>query len=699
MKEKNIINKLSIGLCALLLSNSVSSAKETKEIINLQELSVLSEKQSDYKTQNTPSLLRNNLKLKDSAKSIQIFNENLIDEAKLQNIEDIIKMSSNTIYMGDNHGRSTEVSMRGFSGVPILFDNLRITNKLAHPEVYNLSSVEVIKGPDSLEYGQSSPGGLVNLVTKKPTKESIAKIDFDVTDNPSYSPKLDIGGSLNEDKSLYFRLVSLLKYDEGWTNSNTNINKIFIAPSISYDFNDNHTLTIMAEYTDETTPSSFGTYVNNNGKLVTDISYVLSNPDEKFKKTQKIAGFDFDSVFNTWDSNFKYRYIDYVGDNGDVHISSLGYNKATDTVSRFYAKQKQEFQEHALQYTLNKEVDIFSLKNRFTVGADYNKAYSKLDFFTQRPPFYPLNVSNPHYENLTSLKDHPGAMDMSSPKTNIESYGIFIQDNINLTDDLIFSAGVRYSSSKPKDSQKSNATTPSFGLVYHLTPQTTFFTNYSESFTPATNQDKDGNILDPEKGKGAELGIKQELFDNQLNLTASIFKIEKENVAILDLANSGATYVYKQSGVQESQGFEIDLNGDITSNWSIVASYGYTQTKDKDSNDNDLKNIPNHTANIFTKYYFSVFNLHNIYIGGGARYVGSRYANDTNTIKLDSELIYNATLGYKKGNWKANLSVQNLTDEKYVEGAIANGTAGGYEWARVYTGTPRTFLASVGYEF
>ena len=121
--------------------------------------------------------------------------------------------------------------MRGFSGVPILFDGVRITNKLAHPEVYNLESVEVLKGPDSLQYGQSSPGGLVNLVTKKPIKESLAKIDFDATDNPSYSPKIDIGGALNTKKSLYFRLTSVFKYDEGWTNSNTDTNRLFIAPS------------------------------------------------------------------------------------------------------------------------------------------------------------------------------------------------------------------------------------------------------------------------------------------------------------------------------------------------------------------------------------------------------------------------------------------------------------------------------------
>ncbi|MFW0713257.1 TonB-dependent siderophore receptor [Aliarcobacter butzleri] len=696
MKNDFSKKNLSIKLCAILLTNTSLFAQEATI---LEEITVKESAYSKYQNEAKPELNRTQISKEDTAKSIQTFNKTFIEDAQLQNIEDIIEMSSNTVYTGDNHGRTNEISMRGFSGVPILFDGIKITNKLARPEVYNLESVEILKGPDSLQYGQSSPGGLVNLVTKKPTKESLAKIELEVNDNPSYSPKIDLGGAINEDKSLYFRLTSVLKYDEGWTNSNTDTNKIFVAPSLSYDINDNNVITFITEYTNEKTPSSFGTYVDNTGKLVANIETVLSHPDEEFEKTQKIAGFDIDSIYDTWNSNFRYRYIDYVGDNGDVHISTLGYNKVTNSVSRFYAQQKNEYQEHALQYTLNKETDIFELKNRFSLGADYNKSYTESTFFTARPPLYTINVSNPNYEPFTKLSDYSNAVDMSTPKTSVESYGIFLQDHINLTDKLIFSTGVRYDEVKPKNSQKSDATTPSFGLVYHLTPETILFTNYSQSFTPTSRQDKDGNILDPEKGKGYEVGIKQKLFDDKFDLTTALFKIEKENVAVVDLANSSGVFVYRQSGVQESQGFEIDLSGDITPNLSLIASYGYTETKDKEINNNDLRNIPNHTANLFTTYKLTALNLPDYYIGGGARYIGSKYANDTNTIELDSALIYNATIGYKKGNWRANLSIQNLTDEKYVEGAIANGTTSGYEWARVYTGTPRTILATIGYKF
>ncbi|MFY4759924.1 TonB-dependent siderophore receptor [Aliarcobacter butzleri] len=694
MKNDFSKKNLSIKLCAILLSSSALFAQEEQNTTLLETITVNGTSNSNYQSDEKANLNRTKISKEDMAKSIQTFNQNFIEDAQLQNIDDVITMSSNTIYTGSSHGRANQISMRGFSGVPILLDGMKITNKIARPEIFAYESIEILKGPDSLQYGESSPGGLVNLVKKKPIKNSLAQVELEANDNPSYSPKIDLGGALNNDKSLYFRLTSLLKYDEGWTNSNTNTNKIFVAPSLAYDINDNNTITFITEYTKEKTPSDFGTYVNDKGKLISPIKNMISHPDEKFEKTQKIAGFDLDSIFDTWSSNLKYRYIDYEGNNGDVHMPQR-YNHLTNTVTMVYAYQKQEFQEHALQETINKEFDLFGKKNNLSIGADYNKAYSKLDMFFDPTQLYNINLSNPVYQHLTNLSDHPTARNMSAKKTNVESWGTFIQDNINLTDDLIFSAGVRYSESKPQNGQRTDATTPSFGLVYHLSSQTSFYTNYSESFTPNSAMDKNGKILDPETGKGYEFGVKQKLFDDKFDLTTAFFKIEKENIALAD-PNAPAVGGWSiSSGKQESQGFEIDLSGDITSNLSVIASYGYVDTKNKDANNKDLRNIPNHTANLFTTYKLTALNLPDYYIGGGAKYLGNKYADDANNIQLDSALIYNATIGYKKGNWKANLSVQNLTDEEYVDGALASNAAG----TRVYVGTPRTVLATIGYKF
>ncbi|WP_419768171.1 TonB-dependent siderophore receptor [Arcobacter sp.] len=690
MKKKFLKRNLSIGLSSLLLTSELLLAQESTK---LDEVNIIENSISNYQSEEKVKLNRTGIDIEDTAKSIQVFNQTLIQDASLRNIDDIIELSSNTVYTGDTDGKSTNISMRGFSGVPILIDGLKVTNKISNPEVFALEAVEIQKGPDSLQYGQSSPGGIVNLVKKKPSKETIANIELEMNDNPGFNPKVDIGGSLNEDKSLYFRLISTYEYDEGYTNSNTNINKIFIAPSLAYDVNDNNTFTFVSEYTKETTPTRFGSNVNSKGELVAPIENVASHPDEEYKRTQKVIGFNFDTIYDTWNSNFKYRYIKHVRDYGNVYLP-LTYTEATNTVTRFPATQSNKYKEHALQYTLNKEFKILDMKNNLSMGADYNKAYSEGKSRSIRQA-YNINLAHPVYEPSIISVTSDNSSGRLIPDSYVKSWGTFLQDSINITDDLIFSAGVRYSESKPKDGKKTDAISPSFGIVYHVTDKTSLYTNYSKSFTPNSATDKSGNILDPEIGKGYEIGIKQKLFDDRLNLTAAIFKIEKENIALADPDAPSLSGWSVPSGKQESQGFELDLAGDITSNWSMIASYGYTKTKNKNNDDKNLRNIPKHTANIFTTYKLSTFDLPDFYVGAGARYLGSKYADDANSIKLDSAIIYNATIGYKKGNWKANISVQNLTDEEYVDGSASGKTSD----TRVYVGDPRTVLATISYRF
>jgi iron complex outermembrane receptor protein len=695
MKFTHINNNISIALSALLLTSSVLFAEEKNtENLELNSVDIIAQTTSGYQHDNKMKTSRTNIPLKNTAKSIQVFNEKIIQDAQIQNIQDVITLSSNTVYTGHTDGKSTNISIRGFSSVPILTDGLRTTYTVSDPEIFNYQAIEVQKGPDSLQYGKSSPGGIVNLVRKKPSREDIATIALEISDKSSFNPKIDLGGSLNNEETLYYRLISVFEYDEGFTNSNTNTKKIFIAPSISYDINDNHTLTFFSEYTDETTPTNFGSNVNSHGDIVASRETITSHPDEKFKKTQKIFGVELNSDFDTFNSNFKYQYNNYTRDYGDVYLP-LSFDKTTNSVTRYPATQLSSSEEHSFQYTLNKELDLLGYKNNLTFGVDYNRVYVGGDSVIDFAGASILNLSNPVYEDgFTLPADYIMMIDMSSKRTYLESSGMFIQDNIHLNEKLILNAGLRYSQSKPEKSEKANALTPSLGLVYHISPKTTLYTSYSESFTPNTNKDSSGQVIDPETGKGFDIGIKQKLFNNNFDLTTSLFKIKKTNIAQKDPSDLTNTY-YVASGEQTSEGFEIDLKGNITPEFSLVASYGYTDTKDKNNKDNALRNIPKHTANIFSTYNLAKLDLPNMHIGGGAKYIGSRYGDTDNTIEFDSEIIYNATIGYQKNNWKFNLSIQNITDVVYVNGSASGKTSD----TRVYLGDPRTAIATLSYTF
>lgn len=692
MKKGYSYPSVSSVLSAILLSSASlwaqdMSAQKTNE---LDKVTVIGKTTSDYLSKDKPTITRSHMSLEETAKSIQVFNQEFIHDYQPQSINDIITMASNTTYLGDNHGRENMFAIRGFSNVPILRDGFNLSGAISYPEIFNLERIEVLKGPDSLQFGESSPGGLINLVKKRANlKEFQGQVELSLGSNTSYNPKLDLAGSLNEKGSLRYRLIGLYKEDDGIKDYDFNEHRFFIAPSIEYDINDNNTVSFMAEYLDETKHSDFGNFVKSNGELATDIETVTSHPNEKLDKEQTVLGIDFSSKYDTWSSLLKYRYIDYDIHTPNVHMP-FGYNETNNTITKFFATQRNEYQEHALQYTFNKEFELFNLKHKLSTGADIRKAYSTFTGYLDLTQPYVLDLSSLSYESLTTLSDHPTATTYggTQDKISTKKYGGFIQDNLYLTNNLILSAGLRYDKVNPENSNSSDAWVPQLGLVYHLNDKTTFYTNFSESFYPQTVTNSSGKLLDPEEGKGYELGIKQKLFNDNFKLTAALFKIEKENVAMTDPINPLS---YVSSGKQTSRGIEVDLSGEIYTGWSLMASYGYTHTKDESSNNgNELAGIAKHTANIFTTYDLSSLGITNTYIGAGVRYIGSRYANENNTIKIGSNVIYNATAGYKEGNWQANISVQNLTDEEYIETARV---------ARVSTGTPRTVIATLSYKF
>lgn len=693
MKRNIFKNKLSISLCFALLGSLSLQAQETTQ---LGEVTVREKAVSKYQGSSKVSINRNKLSKEDSAKAIQTFNEKLIQEAKAQNISDIISLASNTFYIGSVDGKTTSISMRGFSGVPLLYDGQKVSNQIANPEIFAMEGVEVSKGGDALYYGSTSAGGMVNLLKKKATKENKAYLELEVNDNPAFSPKLDIGGALSKDKKLYYRLVSVFKNDKGFANFNKDARRIFLAPSLAYDISDNNTLSFIAEYTKEKTPSDFGGMVDNNGKLITSYKKTMSHPDEQFEKAQKIIGLDFDGTYDDWNQNFKYRFITHKRDYGDVYLP-LFFVEESNSIVRFPSKQRQEFKEHSFQYTLNKEFKAFNLENNFSLGADFNRVYSRTIAGNIRAPHL-INLSNIVYEEALITPPNITYPDL----LYTDSYGVFIQNNINLTDNLVFNAGLRYTKTKAQQDPKtplikaenSKATTPSFGLIYHLNPQTRLFANYSETFNPNDifRKDKNGALLKAEEAKAYEFGIKHKM--NNLDLSASLFRIQKENVASVDPDSlSLPRQYYEASGKQESQGLEFDLALALNEDWSLMASYGYIKTKDKSKNNKELKNTPRHNVNLFTTYSLSALNLPDFYIGAKVKYLGDKFADEENKKKISSATLFDATIGYQKGKFNANISVQNIANKEYVLGNFHNGLN------LVHTSAPRAIIASIGYKF
>lgn len=712
MKKKFLAKNLSITVCAFLLSQSAALA-EQNNTNELESITVIGS-ESDYTTEAKPTILRGNIDLEDTAKSVQIFNRNFINDFQIKDIVEVLTMSSNVIFFGDNNGRASTYAIRGFMNVPLLRDGMNINNAIGNPEVYGLERVEVLKGPASLQYGQGGAGGLINLVKKKPdSKETQGELVLEATSEGKYSTKFDIQGAANEEGSARYRVVSsYLKDGNDNTNFNTDTTKIYIAPSLAYDINDNNTLTLVAEYFDVERPTDYGKMIDNNGELIGDREDITSHPDDKMTTEQKVFGFDLESNFGDWESNLRYRYSNYLLDIGDTYLP-YSYVSKTDTLYRYYSYMKQENKENLLQYTIDKEYDVSGIKHKISMGIDYSKLNQNYTNTYDTTPLYYIDFSDQKFESaMTSASDHTDAVDFGGTGNDIDKAGVFIQDSIELSSKVITQLGLRaekYDVSGDNgtpdgvvESKKYNSTTPNIGFVYKYSPKTSLYANYSESFhmQDIRYTDENNKLLDPEEGKGFEIGIKQKLFKDHFNLTAALFQIDKENVAMYN----ATTAKYLPSDTQKSKGFELDLSGEIAPGWSMVASYGYADTEVTYAvttrgvgttyyNGKELVGVAKHSGNLFSTYYIN----ENLYFGAGARYIGKRYVDYVNTVEVDSSVIYNAMMGYTTKDWSAKFAVKNLSDETYFEAVGANGL--GSTTRNNELGDPRTFIATLTYKF
>ena len=196
MKLKPLAASISLLMLAAsqtaYAEEKASNKADTKKLENVTV--VATDRDSSYLTDSKPTTNRSNVELEDISRSVQIFNEQIIEDIQPQSIEEIVTLSSNTAYSGDSNGRGETFKLRGFDA-PVFRDGIRADFGFASPEIYDYERIEVVKGPDSMQFGQGNPGGIVNYVKKKPQKENHREIEIEYNTNLGYSVRADLGGS------------------------------------------------------------------------------------------------------------------------------------------------------------------------------------------------------------------------------------------------------------------------------------------------------------------------------------------------------------------------------------------------------------------------------------------------------------------------------------------------------------------------
>jgi len=647
---------------------------------------------TSYQPPPTSSVMRSHGLLLETPQTVNVVPAQVMRDQQPRNLDDALTNISGITQANTLGSTQDAVMLRGFGdnrNGSIMQDGMPLVQGRALNST--AERVEVLKGPSSLLYGIQDPGGVVNIVSKKP--ELIQSTSLTVRGSTFGDGKNGSGGNLDTtgpigDSGLAYRLIVDHEDEDYWRNYGTHRESL-IAPSLAW-YGDNTKLLFAYEHREFLSPFDRGTAIDpkTNHPLNIPSTRRLDEPFNNMEGRSDLYRFEADHDLNDdWKAHFGYSWNRETYDASQVRVVKVNAN---GTLTRSMdGTQGALTTDRFATASLEGKVNVAGMQHDLTFGLDdeYRKIY-RADLIRQAPRGT-FNYNDPVYGNEVA------GTTVSAPDSNqmdlLRSDSLFLQDAIHLTDQWILVGGARYqmydqyagkgvpfTANTDGNGQK---WVPRAGLVYRYTDELSFYGSYTESFKPnstiaplANKSVLDGS-LEPEQSKSWELGTKLDI-PGRITASAALFNIEKRNVLVQ--VGDGLTSVYSVAGKVRSRGLELDASGQLTDKWSVIGSYAYTDaevTEDPEYKGNRLQNVAKNTGSLSAVYDFgSILGGDQLRVGAGARYVGERAGDAANSFDLPGYTVADAFATYdtkiEGQKVKFQLNVKNLFDRTYYTSAV-----------------------------
>ncbi|MBV0933120.1 TonB-dependent siderophore receptor [Marinobacterium weihaiense] len=695
---------LALAIATLLSTQAAHATDNTSHREVVQNDSILiTGVQDGFKTITSSGAMRMEMDQLETPQQVNVINEQLMTEQGSTTLGQVLSNDASVSAGGTSRNRE-RFSLRGFelsSGSGFLRNGQQHWSHYRQP-IELLDRVEVLKGPSGLLYGKSAPGGLINMVTKKPTYERQTIIRQDVGSDNELRTMLDTGGALTEDERLRARLVLSRQQYDSWreyTDGSTPETERFVGGLfVDYDLTDTATLSFHYDKTHDDGSVDSGALIEN-GKPVLGDQHIWNAQWSNIDNDVENIGVDLDwQLGQDWRLKAGYNHQDFV--RHDLESSSFShYDAAAGTYKVSGFDRHDNWQFDTAYADLNGHFNTGQVQHEVLIGANWLNYYYK----RQQQSFRGSNAVD---ATVGQPIEKPADLDYRTADARVyperDSYGLYVQDLITLNPQWQLLIGARYDYEDSGDDNQGNLV-PKAGVIYHPTPAGSVYLTYAESFepqSPVSNPDdiNDGMTLDPVSGEIYELGTKWNLMDDRLMFSAAVFDLTQTNkVLTRDRDDLGAGLVEtRQVGEQKHVGAEILASGRLTDKLSLQGSATWLDAELKDPYDASLDgnrpaDVPEFAASVWTRYDLTDSTAFNL----GAIHVGERYGDARNTYKKDSYTRFDAAVSHQlhqfnQADLTLRLKVENLFDEDYLAGGDRNNTV---------IGEGRNFLASMELRF
>ncbi len=663
-------------------------------------------KQLGYHERNGSTALRQNVSLLETPQSIFVINDALIKDQQTYRIDQVLQNDSSVQKANNFLGAYSSFQIRGFrldNGSNYL-RNGRPFFHLASPPVEILERIEVLKGPSSVLYGTMSPGGIINMATKR-----AASVDFKGSVKATVGSEdlkhlhVDLAGSLNEEGSLRYR-ANLVKeksnsYREFFDGSDFEVDRQVLSLNLEYDIGSDTVIRVDLDNTNDDRPQDAGLIAGADGKPASDKKIIFTQPWAYYNSDVRNIAVEVEHFFNNdWSVKTGINHQNYERDRYDQQYRGLDAATGDLLVRTRHRINRWDY--------LNAFVDVSGklkmagLEHQLLFGVETTQIDVDNNE-TSRNENYVTNIFNP-----VAITDPKIAVQDENDVGDTTKNAVFVQDLISITEEFRVLVGLRYDKfdtffnpgdSDPSSGYKTDNLTPRIGAVYLPGGNHSWYASYSESFEPnapvGSGFDNVGEELEPTLGEMYELGYKWESDEGDLLFSSAIFDIERSNMTYQTIDNR-----IEQRGVQRHKGAEVALTG-LIGNVSLTGSMTYLDAEFIEDDNADLigntpVSVPDFTASIWAEYQFENA-LSGLSLQAGWRYETKRPVDNANTFELDA--FHKVDIGAKyeqligdKHPLTYRLTVSNVFDETYYKSSSASDL----NWE-----PPRQVRASIEYSF
>lgn len=603
-----------------------------------------------------------------------------------------------------------EYTVRGFENSFVNVNGMerRSTGPL---NVANIESIEVVKGPSSLLTGQVAPGGFINIQTKRPQAEA----GYEVTGGLSHTPEgsgtmgrltVDATGPVADSDTVLYRFIASVDGGDSFIDD-VDEEQYLINPMLSF-------LGVDGDLRVDLDLS----YLRNDETFRFPIPFRDGKPDDRIGRTTFLATPDNEKVTEDYSAEVRMEYrltqvtqIDAaVGYHLNEHLTRAQRPFADsevqpdDTFASSLDNLDQESEDIELQANLIHNIEAGRTSWRLLAGADYRQSEFKDNelFFANEEPR--INVLNPSKDARLPQRDDSDLFVLPPGKNTVDTFGLYTQAEVWIDEKLKLLGGLRYEDVEFEAGRFGNSSeqdddniSPRVAALYRLSLDTSVYASYSESFQQLSGSNDLGEPFEPTEAEQWEAGVKQEFFDGGLLATLSAFTITQENLAVED-PDPNSRVGQAQIGEAETQGFELEVTGQVSDRLRVISGYSYLDNEIKNdplgNEGNRRANVPRHKASAFAMYDVLRSEGERLSLGGGAFYTGERFVSEDNVAELDDYVTVDLTAQYSTAINNTDVTVRggvkNLFDEEYFVQGYSNGA---------FRGDPRTVFANVSVRF